>query len=523
MRYIGGRVRPAPFRRTGRGASLLVPCSFLLCLASCGPDDMEKKALPSPEEAGLTVSDVTCYSATISGQFNVTDTAATPGIRYGLRNTKSLAQIGRLATATPGPDGTLTAHIEGLAADTTYYFMTVGNVPGYQSVTSSIYSFRTRRLTAATNEATNVFAFGAQLGLTLSEEVPPGKFKGSYGVYVTNKSRISDLDPTLLRADSLYRIRGLKPGQTYHYAAYVRQRTDDNRETLIVGQLRDLVLPPITVLTDTALPTSTYYATLSGNANVEFKDIPDMGFILFARKEEPTIETALANPKAYTIIAADHFDALGWGDFGKRYELLEAKHNYYYRAYARIKGGHFNGGEEIYDYYYGRVVQIKTERLVLSEGEGIDLGLSVRWSSRNVGATTPQQVGTTARWDDRERLNMPGGWRLPTQSEVQELVDSCHWVWFTFKNPDMDGTDASGALITGPSGNTIFLPANEHTGGKPTYANYMCESDTVIEMPLDRRNVMALTFGLPDLAEQQADQRVQEVPSDCKVAVRGVQ
>ena len=45
-----------------------------------------------------------------------------------------------------------------------------------------------------------------------------------------------------------------------------------------------------------------------------------------------------------------------------------------------------------------------------------------------------------------------GTWRLPTQAEMQELVDECTWTWTS--NEGNNGYD-----ITGPNGNSIFLPA----------------------------------------------------------------
>lgn len=42
--------------------------------------------------------------------------------------------------------------------------------------------------------------------------------------------------------------------------------------------------------------------------------------------------------------------------------------------------------------------------------------------------------------------------RLPTKAEMQELIDNCSW-----KEVDYKGTE--GYIVTGPNGNSIFLPA----------------------------------------------------------------
>ena len=44
-------------------------------------------------------------------------------------------------------------------------------------------------------------------------------------------------------------------------------------------------------------------------------------------------------------------------------------------------------------------------------------------------------------------------WRMPTKSEIQELLDNCFWVWCT-------SGDTVGYKITANNGNSIFIPAN---------------------------------------------------------------
>lgn len=106
--------------------------------------------------------------------------------------------------------------------------------------------------------------------------------------------------------------------------------------------------------------------------------------------------------------------------------------------------------------------------------EAVDLGLSVDWASCNIGAMTPSEFGGHYCWGDPTGLekgytleDMPSNicgtkndivtanfgqeWRLPTNSEIQELIAKC-----SYRKVKMDGT--SGYKLTGPSGNSIFLP-----------------------------------------------------------------
>ena len=111
----------------------------------------------------------------------------------------------------------------------------------------------------------------------------------------------------------------------------------------------------------------------------------------------------------------------------------------------------------------------------------VDLGLSVKWATCNVGASKPSDYGNYYAWGetstkstyteensktygkkmvdikgdgryDVARANWSGSWRIPTREEMQELVDNCTWTW------TIQGGH-SGYRVTGPNGKSIFFPA----------------------------------------------------------------
>ena len=114
----------------------------------------------------------------------------------------------------------------------------------------------------------------------------------------------------------------------------------------------------------------------------------------------------------------------------------------------------------------------------------VDLGLSVKWNSCNLGATSPDQYGAyfawgetrpqdAYRWINYEYLNnysaqskselkdeldaahasIGDGWRMPTDEEWTELRTQCDWEWTISDN-------VNGYRVTSRSnGNSIFLPA----------------------------------------------------------------
>lgn len=110
--------------------------------------------------------------------------------------------------------------------------------------------------------------------------------------------------------------------------------------------------------------------------------------------------------------------------------------------------------------------------------EYIDLGLSVKWATCNVGADSPEEYGNYYAWGETKpklsyseenytykknpetlsfirdvaSVKMGRNWRMPTVEELQELIDECTWTWTTLN-------DVNGYNVEGPNGNAIFLPA----------------------------------------------------------------
>lgn len=130
--------------------------------------------------------------------------------------------------------------------------------------------------------------------------------------------------------------------------------------------------------------------------------------------------------------------------------------------------------------------------------EAVDLGLSVKWASCNVGASSPEERGNYYAWgevepkdnytwetykwcdgtgdsmlkyctngeysyniidnktvldleDDAAHINMGGNWRMPTYDEFYELKTKCNFIYTTYKG-------VKGHKVVGPNGNSIFLP-----------------------------------------------------------------
>lgn len=129
----------------------------------------------------------------------------------------------------------------------------------------------------------------------------------------------------------------------------------------------------------------------------------------------------------------------------------------------------------------------------LDVAQAVDLGLSVKWANLNLvlsdtdkaanapeeansffscygwgdpmGGKTSEEVSDYPSLDnisgteyDIAAVNWGSNWRLPTQEEMQELLDQCTWTW-TKRN------DVKGYNIEGPSGESIFLPVTGYREG----------------------------------------------------------
>lgn len=84
--------------------------------------------------------------------------------------------------------------------------------------------------------------------------------------------------------------------------------------------------------------------------------------------------------------------------------------------------------------------------------EYVDLGLSVKWATCNVGTLIPEGAGDYLAYSQACNVEWGGSWRLPNKAELEELKLRCTWIWTT-----QNGVE--GCKVTGPNGNSIFLPA----------------------------------------------------------------
>ena len=163
-----------------------------------------------------------------------------------------------------------------------------------------------------------------------------------------------------------------------------------------------------------------------------------------------------------------------------------------------------------------------------SNAEAVDLGLSIKWASFNVGATSPEEYGNYFAWgetepkadyswgtykwcngdahkltkycpadktdywddtgtpdsktvldpeDDAAHVNWGGNWRMPTDAEWTELRNNCTWTWTTENG--VNGYRAT-SNKEGYTDKSIFLPTVGRRSGtylvNPRYYGYYWSS-----------------------------------------------
>lgn len=119
----------------------------------------------------------------------------------------------------------------------------------------------------------------------------------------------------------------------------------------------------------------------------------------------------------------------------------------------------------------------------------VDLGLSVKWATYNVGATCIEEIGEHYAWGettpydekmtyfnyywdhipcspnhilssiyDAATVNWGNSWRMPTYEEQEELIENCDWTWVD----NINSSKISGYVATSKKNKkSIFIPAGQ--------------------------------------------------------------
>ena len=177
----------------------------------------------------------------------------------------------------------------------------------------------------------------------------------------------------------------------------------------------------------------------------------------------------------------------------KRYFIISAFVLCSFTGWSQTMNIHYKNGQTV-EYNmdnidYVEFTEKKDNNTQVSSEKAVDLGLSVKWASCNVGAESPEQYGDKYAWGetspktkydkknylyydsntesyidigmdikgtnyDVAHVSWGGNWRMPTYAELKELREKCNWEWGNYNG-------INGYIITGSNHNSIFIPVGD--------------------------------------------------------------
>ena len=330
-------------------------------------------------------------------------------------------------------------------------------------------------------------------------------------------------------------LTGLQPNTTYYARAYAinNEGTSYGLQVTFTTD-KQISLPTVTTTTATQITEST--AVMGGNVTSDGNATVTERGVVYSTYSNPTT----SNSK---IICGS-----GTGAYSCTLTGLQPNTTYYARAYAINSKGTS----------YGSQVTFKTGTSSNTENgyEYIDLGLSVKWATMNVGASIPEGYGNYFSWgevsqkseytwatyyycngsytnltkyntdsdygfvDNKTVLELSndvayrewgGNWRMPTAAEVEELLLQCTW-----ERTTQNGVN--GCKVTSNiNGNSIFLPAAgnryQSSSNKQGIVGYYWSSSLDTETPY---NAHFLSFN------NEMEVNISQIPRTYGFAIRPV-
>lgn len=245
-------------------------------------------------------------------------------------------------------------------------------------------------------------------------------------------------------------LNGLTENTVIYYQAYVTL----SGKVTFAGEIKSLVTTDARVVTAQATAVDFAAATMGASVTGAPADAT-YGVVISANPDTEAVRAGL-------IVKAGKEPS-----FTVEYAGLAPATTYYYAGYADLGSG----------VVYGDVASFTTAPITVDlDNDMVDLGLSVKWARRNVGARTDSELGglfgygeisgvstsiSTADYtsgdiyrtaSDVANKAWNGKVTLPTAADFEELFTMCSKEW-----TEVDGVQ--GYKLTGPNGNSIFLPA----------------------------------------------------------------
>ena len=370
--------------------------------------------------------------------------------------------------------------LDGLQDNTTYYVRYVVSNRYSSAIIKEISKFKTLQLSKAiiiTSSVTNITPTSATVGGNVTDDggmtiTERGVVYGTSQNPTTSNSKVTSGSGT---GSFTCNITKLQEGTTFYVRAYAVNEKGTSYGEQKSFTTKVYTLPTVTTSSATNLTSTS--ATIGGNVTSDGAVTVTERGVVYSTSQNPTT----ANSKVTS--------GSGTGSFSVNLTNLVEGTTYYVRAYATNEKGTA----------YGNQVVFTTLEAPIENGhEYVDLGLSVKWATCNVGASKPEESGDYFAWgetttkstyswstytyckgssttltkyncssgygtldnkttlelsDDVAAINWGGAWRMPTDAEITELREQCTWTWITQNG-------ITGYRVTSKkNSNSIFLPA----------------------------------------------------------------
>ena len=254
----------------------------------------------------------------------------------------------------------------------------------------------------------------------------------------------------------------LEPGTKYYYRTYVDYSGYFDDGKTVFGEVKSFTTPDLVDAVITEQPfAGTSLVLLRGKVSLNLEDLKGRDcqvWFLYGEKGnlgEDKIDDFMEDDGTFDIIYVG--GAIGTVDC--------------FRAGITIDGKD----------YPGEIVDVNYKKFIPTEGDLIDMGLSVKWGAYNVGAdktnidgpyfawgeTTTKETFTPENYtykltpsqlplaDDAAAVNLGAPWRMPTKEEFRELLDGSNVI-----TEDGVFSGRYGAMIMSrKNGNRLFFPA----------------------------------------------------------------
>ena len=451
-----------------------------------------------------SATEITNNTATITSWANILDNLSTDlkiGIIYTTDGTptKSNGTQITVSKSSLGSDAKYTVQLTNLSSSTTYYYRSFVYQSGVWFY-GNVESFTTTNgdgVELLSGDVCNLTCYSAKVNATAISTLA-NLLYGKFGICYGTDSE-PELQPTRGDANSKHvfatsldhegnyscQLCGLAGSTIYYYRSFaiidghsfygpIRSFTTKDDDVVITG---DIDTETFTVKSTLKIASGAYSSLELG--------------VCYGTTENPTVNDI-------TITTNEVDDESNF--------VLSLKDipfgTVYYRAFVKIDGvahygetKHFfiapkdNGSENGYDY--------------------IEMGLSVKWASFNVGATKPEEYGDYFAWgetetkstynwstymwcaglgstltkycsysgygyigytdtkttldleDDAAHVQWGGSWRMPTKAELDDLRTKCTWTWYRAGNTEFNGVAGYKVTsnVSGYTDRSIFLPA----------------------------------------------------------------